>query len=146
VVFRKTVSFGGGTDSRTEGSAAWKFTVADTIADGGLHGRYVVGPAQTLDASLRAELPERLASFSMLLYRNGALAARGGGALVLDSPLNALAWLARALERLPEHPRLEAGEMVTTGTLTTALPVLADEVWSTRMEGLELEGLELRFV
>jgi 2-oxo-3-hexenedioate decarboxylase len=124
----------------------WKFKVEDTIADGGLHGRYAVGPRLTLDASMRAALPAQLASFSMLLYRNGELMAQGGGALVLDSPLNALAWLARALERLPQHPRLEEGEMVTTGTLTTALPVLPGEVWSTRMEGLELEGLEIRFV
>jgi 2-oxo-3-hexenedioate decarboxylase len=124
----------------------WKFTVADTIADGGLHGRYVVGPPLVLDDALRTSLPAALESFTASDYKDGELMAFGGGSLVLDSPLNTLSWLVQVLARLPQHPALEGGEIVTTGTLTSALPVVAGEVWTTSIEGLDLPGLELRFV
>ena len=88
----------------------WKFSIADTVADGGLHGRYVAG----------------------------------GGALVLDSPVNALAHLVKLLDALPDHPPIQPGEIVTTGTLTDAMPAVAGDTWSTRFAGLGVPGLVLR--
>ena len=124
----------------------WKFGIVDTIADGGLHGRYVAGWGTSVGRGddLQA-LATQLASFRVRLYRNGALAAHGSGELVLGSPLNALAYLIRTLAALPEHPPLQPGELVTTGTLTTALPIAAGETWFTRLEGLPgVPGLNLR--
>ena len=121
----------------------WKFVIADTIADGGLHGRYVVGPGIAVPKDV-GPLVEQLASFRLTLSRNGEAAARGGGELVLGSPLKALGHLVRLLASLPEHPAIEAGEIVTTGTLTDAMPVVAGETWSTRIEGLGVGGLTLR--
>jgi 2-oxo-3-hexenedioate decarboxylase len=126
----------------------WKFQVADTIADGGLHGRYLVGkplPVPKGEAERRA-LAEALSSFTARLYREGKLAADGGGVAVLGSPLNALAHLIDVLAELPDHPPLAAGEIVTTGTLTAAMPVTPGETWSTSIEGLEVAELWLRFV
>jgi 2-oxo-3-hexenedioate decarboxylase len=123
----------------------WKFQVADTIADGGLHGRYLVGPRVTVEAGKERALVDQLAGFRITLSRDGEVAAEGGGALVLDSPLNALAHLVKLLETLPGHPKLEAGELVTTGTLTTALPVAPGQTWSTHFDGLALPGLTVRF-
>jgi 2-oxo-3-hexenedioate decarboxylase len=40
---------------------------------------------------------------------------------------------------------LAAGEIVTTGTLTRAFPVKAGEIWSTRLYGLPLDGIAIRF-
>ena len=42
------------------------------------------------------------------------------------------------------HP-LAAGEIVTTGTLTRAMPIHAGETWSTTLRGIALDGVRLRF-
>jgi 2-keto-4-pentenoate hydratase len=125
----------------------WKFGVADTIADGGLHGRYVAGSGVSVphDEAGRRRLAEQLATFRIRLYRNGALSREGGGELVLGSPLKALAHAIRLLDSLPDHPAIEGGEIVTTGTLTDAMPVEAGETWSTRIDGVPLSGISLRF-
>ena len=39
---------------------------------------------------------------------------------------------------------LRAGETVTTGTLTEAMPIAAGETWSTELSGIEVRGLQLR--
>jgi 2-oxo-3-hexenedioate decarboxylase len=122
----------------------WKFKIADTVADGGLHGRYVAGPGIAVTDANRAALVEQLASFRIKLYRNGTLTREGGGDLVLGSPINALGHLVRLLASLPQHPAIEAGEIVTTGTLTDAMPVAPGETWSTRFDGLGVAGLVLR--
>jgi 2-oxo-3-hexenedioate decarboxylase len=126
----------------------WKFQVADTIADGGLHGIYRVGRPVAIPDGVAAcrELATRLESFRCDLLHDGKEAAQGGGDVVLGSPLNALAHLIEVLAGLPEHPPLAAGELITTGTLTAAMPVRPGERWSTSIEGIELTGLRLRFV
>ena len=120
--------------------------MADTVADGGLHGRYVVGGGISVAGRDPEALARQLASFRIRLYRNGVLMREGGGDLVLGSPLNALAHAIRLLDGLPGHPPIEAGEIVTTGTLTDAMPVAAGETWSTRLYGPAIAGLILRFV
>lgn len=67
------------------------------------------------------------------------------GANVLDSPLNALAFLVELLAKHPEAPPLEAGEIISTGVLTDAHPVSPGETWSTTFAGLPLEGLTVEF-
>jgi 2-keto-4-pentenoate hydratase len=126
----------------------WKFAVADTIADGGLHGRYVAGGGIAVphDEAGRRRLAEQLATFRIRLYRDGALSREGGGDLVLGSPLKALAHAIRLLDSLPEHPAIEGGEIVTTGTLTDAMPVEAGETWSTRIDGVPISGISLHFI
>ncbi len=123
----------------------WKFGVADTVADGGLHGRYIVGPGMWVEPN-EAGLVEKLESFRIRLYRNGKLTREGGGELVLGSPLNALAHAIRLLESLPDHPPIEPGEIVTTGTLTDAMPIAPGEMWSTRIYGLPIRTLILKLI
>jgi 2-oxo-3-hexenedioate decarboxylase len=86
-----------------------------------------------------------LASFRVELYCNGKLSQRGGGALVLDSPLLALRRLTELLAEDPYNPPLSPGEIISTGTLTLAMPVSADEIWTTRVSGIALEEIALRF-
>jgi len=122
---------------------AWRFKVQDTVAAGGLHGALVIGPPVPI-----AHIPEcarRLREFRVTLSRGGVIQADGTGADVLDSPLLAFAHLAQVLERLPEFTPVGAGEVVTTGTITPALPVKADETWSTALEGIPLPGLTITF-
>ena len=51
-----------------------------------------------------------------------------------------------ALSRQPPFEPLAAGEIVTTGTLTAAMPIKPGEGWSSRYEGLPgVTGLSLTF-
>ena len=109
----------------------WKFAAADTIAANALHGALLVGTRHPIPPRKGAWLHE-LASFSVEFYCNGKLSQTGGGALVLGSPLLALRHLVELLADDPDNRPLQAGELVSTGTLTLAMPVSADECWTTK--------------
>jgi 2-oxo-3-hexenedioate decarboxylase len=53
------------------------------------------------------------------------------------------AHLVHLLQSQQQFAPLQAGELVTTGTLTSALPIRAGETWTTELTGIELPGLEL---
>ena len=99
----------------------------------------------TLSHRVRRTGWRALASFEIDLYRNGTLADRGGGAAVLGSPVTALKHLVMLLAQDPDNPPLKAGEIVSTGTLTRALPVSPGERWHTELRGIALEGVSLAF-
>jgi 2-keto-4-pentenoate hydratase len=84
--------------------ADWKITFADTVADNGSSGFYVLGneprPLEGLD----------LFTCGMAILVNGAIVSVGAGAACLGHPLNAAAWLARTVP-------LQAGDVVLTGAL-----------------------------
>ncbi len=121
----------------------WRFKVADCVADGGLHGRLFIGPRRELTADERLTLPLDLSRLTIRLTRNGETADTGVGSNVLDGPVHALAHLAVVLGRDEANPPLMSGEIVTTGTLTRAFPVLPGERWSTEVEGFDLPGLSV---
>lgn len=123
----------------------WKFGVADTIADGGLHGALVLGETVPVTA-LGPDPAAALAAFEIDLACGGVRRETGRGANVLDGPLSALAHLAALLATAPETAALRAGEVVTTGTLTAAYPVHPGETWSTVLRGIPLPGLVLRLL
>ena len=122
----------------------WKFAAPDTVAANGLHGALLVGTCHAI-APRKAEWQHELATFEVELYCNGKLSQRGGGALVLDSPLLALRHLVELLANDSHNPLLRAGETVSTGTLTLAMPVSAGESWTTKVSGIPLEEITLRF-
>src|SRR5262249_19362567 len=123
---------------------SWKFKVADTVADNGLHGRLFLGPPRPL-AALGENPAEALRSFTVALSRNGAVVETGRGSNVLGSPLAALGHLGAVLAKHPESEKLNAGDIVTTGTLTAAYPVEAGQAWRTELRGIPLPGLSLVF-
>ena len=122
----------------------WKFTGADTVAANGVHGALLVGKRHAI-APRKAEWLRELARFEVELYCDDRLAQCGGGALVLGSPLMALRHLVQVLAKEPHNPPLGAGEIVSTGTLTLAMPVSAGECWTTRAAGIPLEDIAVRF-
>lgn len=122
----------------------WKFTAADTVAANGVHGALVIGPRHVI-ARRKTEWQRELASFGVELFCNGKLSQRGSGALVLDSPLLALRHLIELLETDSYNPPLHAGEVISTGTLTLAMPVSAGETWTTKVTGIPLEEITLCF-
>lgn len=121
---------------------AWKLKLADSTANNGLHGRLVLGTPMPLPQDVEAKLP----AMEIELYRGEARIDRGVGANVLDSPLKALDHLVTLLRKQRGAPALEAGELVSTGTITDAHPVKAGETWSTRIAGIGLRGLTIEFV
>jgi 2-oxo-3-hexenedioate decarboxylase len=68
---------------------------------------------------------------------------RGTGANALGHPALALAFLADILARQPQFDRLSPGEVITTGTLTAALPVKPGENWVSHYDGLPVQGISL---
>lgn len=122
----------------------WTFAASDTIAANALHGVLLVGNRHAIAPRRRAWRHE-LATFRVELYCNGRLRQSGGGAFVLDSPLLALRHLVGLLADDRHNPPLRAGEIISTGTLTLAMPVHAGETWTTRVYGIPLEDIELEF-
>ena len=65
---------------------------------------------------------------------------------MLGGPLSALRHLVGLLASDPVNPRLAAGEIVSTGTLTKAMPVASGETWTATPKGIGLDPVKLRFV
>jgi 2-oxo-3-hexenedioate decarboxylase len=121
----------------------WKFKAPDCTALCALHGALVVGTPVAVTDENRAALAATLATFALTLSRGDTIVDRGVGANVLKSPALALAHLVRVLADLPKFPPLAAGELVTTGTITDAWPVVAGETWSSDYGALGLHGMTL---
>ena len=100
----------------------WAFTLPDTVAAYGLHGALLIGPRHDITGN-----------------------RDGKGANVLDGPLSALRHFNEVLAVDPVNPPLAAGDLVTTGTLTRAFPIVSGETWSTLPQGIGLDGIEMRF-
>jgi 2-oxo-3-hexenedioate decarboxylase len=122
----------------------WKFAAADTIAANGLHGALVVGARHAV-APRKTEWQRELATFRVELYCNGKLIQRGSGDLVLDSPLLALRHLIELLANDPYNEPPRAGEIISTGTLTLAMPVSVGQTWTATVSGIPLEEIALQF-
>jgi 2-oxo-3-hexenedioate decarboxylase len=110
-----------------------------------LHGALVIGTPVIVTDANRATLAAALPTCAVTLSRGGTVIDRGVGANVLDSPALALVHLARVLAEQPQAPKLTAGEIITTGTITDAWPVAAGETWSSDYGALGLHGLTLQF-
>lgn len=125
----------------------WKFSAADTVADGGLHGHLRLGQKLSIHdmASTADDLAQRLSKATVRLLKNGALVEQGQGANVLDSPLHALHHFMQTLRACPGAPDLQAGDVITTGTWTDAYPVAAGETWSAEFDA-PLGALSLSFI
>src|SRR5258708_1933159 len=122
----------------------WKFSAPDTVAAFGLHGALLIGPCYSVSA--HAEYWERtLSSFEIDLKRNGVIADHGQSMNVLGGPVSALRHLVNILAGDQVNPPLAVGEIVTTGTLTRALPVSAGDTWTTELAGVALHALCVQF-
>ena len=82
----------------------------------------------------------KLRTFTITLAKNGKVEAQGGGWNVLGSPLLAVAHLLHVLAGQQRFDPVQAGELVTTGTLTSPPPIRAGETWTTELSGIELPG------
>ncbi|TGN42978.1 hydratase [Paracoccus liaowanqingii] len=125
----------------------WTFSGADTVAAFGLHGAFLHGPIRDLPPAERPDWTARLATFRTTLCRNRTVADQGHATNVLGGgPLVALGHLVDLLAGMPDTAPLKAGDLVTTGTLTRALPVCPGEAWQARFDGLPLAAIEIELV
>jgi 2-keto-4-pentenoate hydratase len=108
--------------------ADWKIGLFDTIADNASYAAFVLGgdPVPLKGLALREA--------RMTLSRNGEPASEGIGSACLGHPMNAAAWLARALARRGDP--LRAGDIVLTGALGPMVPARAGDHFEARIEGL----------
>jgi len=123
----------------------WRFTAADTVAAFGLHGAYRLGPRHPVEQAPPLGWFAALIEAEIGLYRGEAPIDRGKAVNVLGGPLSALRHLNDLLFSNPVGPRLAAGEIITTGTVTRAFPIAPGETWRTEILGLPLPPLTLRF-
>ena len=122
----------------------WKFSAPDTVAAFGLHGALLIGPRHSISARPE-DWGRTLSTFEIDLKRNGTVVDHGRATNVLGGPVSALRHLIDILARDQVNPPLAAGEIVTTGTLTRALPVSAGETWTTELIRVALSGICVRF-
>ena len=123
----------------------WRFSAAETVADGGLHGRLLVGRRRALrDVAADAQaLTNALAPLHVTLQRDGRDVDTGTGTNVLDGPLHALRHFVRERSRCAGAPALRRGDVVTTGTWTDAWPLAPGGRWRAAFDA-PLGDVELR--
>ena len=122
----------------------WKFSAPDTVIADAMHAALLIGPRHEIGKNA-GEWLRTLTNFEIELYCDGKLMDKGHALNVLEGPLSTVRYLMDLLARDPDNPPLAAGEIISTGTLTRALPVKPGETWTTKLKGIALEDASLRF-
>jgi 2-oxo-3-hexenedioate decarboxylase len=122
----------------------WKFSGADATAAYAMHAGLLLSDKHPVSQD-RKRWREMLPTFTVTLNGSDGTKRVGSGRNVLDGPLAALQFLVEEIARYPGNEPLGAGEIVTTGTLTDAMPVAADQVWTTEIDGIDIKGISVRF-
>ena len=120
----------------------WKITPVDFVASYGLHAGLVVGTPLRFTADQIPALVEQLANFTVSLQKNAAIAAHGAGKNSLKSPALCLAELSSATAKA--GAKLGAGAVISSGTLTEAQLIAADETFTAVVDGIALPSLTAR--
>ena len=120
----------------------WRFQAADAAAAFGVHGALVLGDRLELSEAVGHRLVN-LSEFTVTMQSDRGTTRMGRAANVLGGPVQALAFLVEELSRRQGCAPLSAGEIVTTGTLTEAMPAVVGETWTTRFEGIALKPMRL---
>ena len=122
----------------------WQFQPADLVAAFGFHAGLVLGQPTPVDASNAPTLARQLAEFKLKLFKNGTFIEEGGGKNVMRNPALCVGELAAAVARLSGAEPLRAGELVSTGALTTPMLIAPGETWRAETEGLDVAPLVMK--
>ncbi len=123
----------------------WQFQPGDFVASFGLHAALVVGERRPVKAEEIPTLLDELAKFKVRMMKGSEFVEEGSGKNALRNPAACLAELGSAiLKRTPAEP-LSAGEVISTGTLTTGHLAQAGDVWAAELSGISLPNLTLKF-
>jgi 2-oxo-3-hexenedioate decarboxylase len=115
-VLAATAAIGCGLEVIDSRYAAFKFTLADVVADNTSAARFVLGERRVDPA----DIPD-LSLVGCVLEKDGQGVATAAGAAVLGHPADAVALLANWLGR--KGRRLEPGWVVLSGGMTDAVPL-----------------------
>ena len=121
----------------------WKARPADFVASRGVHAALVVGEPLYIEPDTIVKLAGELADFSVRVLKNNEMVAEGVGATVLKSPALCVGELAAAMARRGGET-LQAGDVICTGSLTTAMPIAPSETWIASLSGIPPSALTLR--
>jgi len=116
----------------------WKFQPSDFVASYGLHAALVVGHRTEIQPEQIATLVEELPRLKVRVSKDGEFVEEGSGRNSLKSPALCLAELGAAIARRSPTEPLQAGEIVSSGTLTAGHPAAAGDLWKVEVEGLSL--------
>jgi 2-oxopent-4-enoate/cis-2-oxohex-4-enoate hydratase len=114
----------------------WKIKIQDTVADNASCGVFVLGDRLVDPREVD------LSTCGMVLEKNGEIVVTGAGAATMNSPVNAVAWLANTLGRLGIP--LKAGEVILSGALGAMVPVQVGDNLRVTIGGIG--GCSVRFV
>ncbi len=106
----------------------WQISIADTIADNGSSGAFVLGDRQAHPAALD------LRNIGMVLQKNGEIVGTGAGAAAMGHPLTCVTWLANQLGTFGIP--LQAGEVILSGSLSIMFPVQPGDSIDMTLSGL----------
>jgi 2-oxopent-4-enoate/cis-2-oxohex-4-enoate hydratase len=106
----------------------WKISIADTVADNGSSGAFVLGDGMAEPGAVD------LRNIGMVLEKNGEIIATGAGAAAMGHPLTCVTWLANQLGAFGIP--LKAGEVILSGSLSIMFPVAAGDSISMTLGGL----------
>ena len=121
----------------------WKFQPADFVAARGLHAALVVGEPVYVEPEDIEKLVTDIADFTVRLLKNNELVEAGAGKNSLKSPLLCIGELFEALKRRGGET-LQAGDIISTGTLTSSMPMTAGDTWIASLSGIPPSALTLR--
>jgi len=122
----------------------WQFKPPDLVAAFGFHAGLVLG-AETLVTSANVEsLATQLGTFKLKLFKNDNFVEEGGGKNVFRNPALCLGELARAISEAQWAEPLRAGELISTGSLTTPMLIAPGETWRAEPEGLDVAPLVMK--
>ena len=122
----------------------WKFSPPDTVAADALHAALLIGQRHAVRGR-EDEWLHALTTFEIDLCCDGKLMDHGKATNVMEGPLSTLRYTMELLAKDAHNPPLAAGEIISTGTLTRALPCSAGETWTTTPSAIALEGVSVRF-
>ena len=113
----------------------WQIRIADTIADNGSSGLFVIGAEgadpRTLD----------LSACEMTLLTDGNVVSTGSGAAALGSPLNCVAWLANALAAYGAE--LRSGDVILSGSLGAVVDAVPGTLMNVAITGIGAASVHL---
>jgi 2-keto-4-pentenoate hydratase len=124
----------------------WKFQPVDFVAAFGLHAALIVGTPLPIDETARQTLVDELARFHVSLLKNGQTVAEGSGRNSLRSPALCLGELAFAMSAWPGTEPLDAGALVSSGTLTDSQLIAPGEMWRAEVSGIGLAPVTVQIV
>jgi 2-keto-4-pentenoate hydratase len=116
----------------------WSFQAADAVAAFGVHSALFIGP----ELELRGALPQ----FNVVMGENQGIVRSGRSTDVLGGPFEALHHLHQELAMSANPLPLQAGEIITTGTLTEAMAASAGQDWTLSVTGLSYPTIRLKLI